>query len=201
MKLPLLIISFVCFGIANAQTISVPPFKRFGFQAGLNTANMNFNLGVPAPAGHAAASWKTGISFGLLLRIPLAKNLFLQPEYAFNQRRGADKSIGVDYDLDYLSMPVLLNYSVSSRISLLAGPQLELLIDARSTGNGSSSNITHDVEERSIGVLAGLEVQIIKSFFLSARYLQGLNHIGIGQRSVVKEFKYQSVNLTAGIRF
>lgn len=200
MKLLLIIISFACLGIADAQTISTPPFKRFGFQAGLNTANMNFNLGVPAPAVHAAASWKTGISLGFLLRIPLAKNLFLQPEYAFNQRKGADKSFSVDYDLDYLSMPVLLNYSISSRISLLAGPQLELLIDARSMGNGVNSNITHDVEERSIGLLAGLEVQIIKSFFLSARYLQGLNHIGIGQRSDAKEFKYESINLTAGIR-
>ncbi|MDP4129484.1 MAG: porin family protein [Bacteroidota bacterium] len=201
MKFLLIIISFACFGFANAQTISAPPFKRFGFQAGLNTANMNFNLGVPAPAGHIAAFWKTGISFGFLLRVPLAKDLFLQPEYAFNQRKGADKSISVDYDLDYLSMPVLLNYSISSRISLLAGPQLELLIDARSAGNGVSSNITHDVEERSIGLLAGLEFRVKKSLFLSARYLQGLNHIGIGQRSDVKEFKYEVVSVSAGIRF
>src|SRR6185437_6020746 len=108
----------------SAQDNTNPSFKRFGFQAGVNIAAMNFNLGNPAPAEKEKLSWKAGISFGFLLRIPLAKNLFLQPEYSFIQRNGEDRSISVDYDLDYLSMPVLLNYSISSRISLLAGPQL-----------------------------------------------------------------------------
>ncbi|HEY8733586.1 MAG TPA: hypothetical protein VIL90_03405, partial [Puia sp.] len=67
--------------------------------------------------------------------------------------------------------------------------------------NGVNTNITHDVEERGIGLIGGLEFTILKSIFLSARYMQGLNHVGIGQRSYTKEFKYQVVNFTAGIRF
>lgn len=134
--------------------------------------------------------------------MPLVKNLFLQPEYAFTQRNGSDESLGIDYRMDYLSMPILLAYRISPRFSLLAGPQLELLIDAQATPQGGTAkSITHDVEERSISLTGGLEADLFRSFFLSARYLQGLNHVGIGQRSDVKEFKYQAVQLTAGVRF
>ena len=86
-------------------------------------------------------------------------------------------------------------------LALVAGPQIEFLVNAKSDDHTVSSNITHDTEERSIAVTAGVELEIKNIFIFSARYLQGLNHIGIGQRSNVKEFKYQAVSLTAGIRF
>ena len=136
-----------------------------------------------------------------MLSIPIANKLTIQPEYSYAQRKGADKSLNIDYSLNWLSMPVLLHYQISPRFALMAGPQVELLINADSTNHGVTTNITHDVEERSIGITGGFEVEIIKSFFLSAKYFQGLNHIGIGQRSTVKEFKYQVVTITAGVRF
>jgi Outer membrane protein beta-barrel domain len=180
---------------------SDPDFKRFAFIAGVNICNMNFNKGAPAPAVHDNAAWKPGITLGFLLRVPLAKNFFLQPEYAYTQRNGSDKSLGTDYSLNYLSMPILLNYKITPAIAILAGPQLELLVNAKSNDHTTSTNITHDTEERSIGATAGIEAEIKKRFILSARYLQGLNHIGIGQRSNVKEFEYQAINITVGVRF
>jgi len=178
-----------------------PPFKRFALQAGINISNMNFNKGEPPPVIHINAAWKPGITLGFSLRVPLMKNLFLQPEYAYTQRKGSDKSAATNYSLNYLSMPVLLNYKLMQGLALVAGPQIEFLVNAKSDDHTVSSNITHDTEERSIAVTAGVELEIKNIFIFSARYLQGLNHIGIGQRSNVKEFKYQAVSLTAGIRF
>jgi hypothetical protein len=194
----LALISYTELAIAQSTDSS---FKRFGFDAGINISNMNFNAGEPPPQVHEDPSWKSGFTFGFQLKVPLAKKLLLQPEYSFSQRNGSDKSIATDYTINYFSMPILLNYQVSPRFNLVAGPQFEITIDASSSVNGQSTNITHDVEERGIGIAGGFEFTIIKSFFLSARYLQGLNHVGIGQRSDVKEFKYQSVIFTAGIRF
>jgi hypothetical protein len=94
-----------------------------------------------------------------------------------------------------------LNYAISPAIAILAGPEAGLLIQAQSSKNGEKTNITHDVEERSIGLTGGLVVKIYKNIFFSIRYIQGLNHIGIGQRSDIKEFKYEAVNLTTGILF
>jgi len=98
-------------------------------------------------------------------------------------------------------MPLLLEFRPSPRFGLFAGPQFEILIDANSSKNGSSADITHDVEERNIGVNAGAEWDIYQAFFLTLSYFQGLNHIGIGQRSDLKEFKYQIFTLTGGFRF
>ena len=178
-----------------------PPFPRFALQAGADFSNMNFNKGVPAPASPVAASWKAGFTLGLLMRVPLAASWWLQPEYSFTRRNGADKSTNISYQLDYLSLPVLLSYRISPALSVMAGPEAGILIHAGSGNNGSNTNITHDTEERSLGFTGGLQLDIKKRFFLSARYLQGLNHIGIGQRSNLKEFKYQSASLTAGVRF
>jgi hypothetical protein len=192
---------FISSNSLSAQESRNPSFKRFGVQAGLNIAAMNFNLGRPAPAAHEKLSWKPGITFGFLLRVPLAKKLFLQPEYSFTQRNGKDENLGKAYRLNYFSLPVLLIYKIAPAFSVMAGPRAEILINARSATSGESSNITHDVEERGIGITAGLEAGIINNIFLSARYFRGLNHIGIGQRSDTKEFKYEAISFTAGIRF
>jgi hypothetical protein len=46
-----------------------------------------------------------------------------------------------------------------------------------------------------------VEISLLKSLSFNVRYLQGLNHIGVGQRSAVREFKLQSVQLSLDTRF
>jgi hypothetical protein len=199
----LLFIFFIFYaGIAGAQPVTEPSYKYFGFQAGVIISNMNFNLGSTAPDTTIKSVWKPGFTFGFILQIPLVEKLSLQPEYSFTRRYGTDQSIGTDFRLDYFSMPLLLKYMISEKFDFFAGPQFELLINAQSTNKGESSDITHIVEERCIGIVGGLEVHIASAFFISGRYFQSLNNIGIWQRSGdVKEFKYQLVSLTAGMRF
>lgn len=184
-----------------AQTASDAPVKRFALRIGTDITNMNFNKGVPAPEPPVDAVWKTGITAGFSVQIPLVNRLYLQPEYVYTRRSGFDKRVAKSYHADYFSLPILLRYQLSYPLSVVAGPQAELLINAKAKSNGASTDITHDMEERSIAFTAGLNLRIRKEFFVSARYIQGLNHIGIGQRSEVTEFKYQVISLTAGIQF
>ena len=178
------------------------PFKRFGFQAGANYSNMNFNAGYSMPAlPHQDAAWKTGFTFGFMFAVPISDEFLIQPEFNYSQRNGSDISLGIDYHFDFVSVPLLLSFQPISRLSILLGPQIEILINASSDKNGVHSNITHDVEERGIGIIGCVSFDVYESVFISARYFQGVNHVGIGQRTDVKEFKYQSALLTAGIRF
>lgn len=176
-------------------------FKRFGFKAGVTVSNLNFNKGIPPPSSPVTPSWKTGINVGFLLHVPVIADLSIQSEYSFSHIMGEDKSTETKYRLNYLSMPVLLNYKVSKKFSVEAGPEVDLLINAKKQIGATSSNITHDTEERNFGIAAGVEYELIKSISLNARYLHGLNHIGIGQRSDVKEFKLEQFLLTTLIRF
>jgi len=200
-NLLLFIILSGCFLHSAAQISTDASYKRFGFMAGINLSNMNFNRGFPRPSAPLASAWKSGIMISFLVKVPLAKNLFLQPQYSYIQRRGADKSLETSYVVDYFSLPALLSYKISPHFSLLAGPQAEILIHAKATNNGITNTITHNVEERSIGALAGIEFRLSQNFFLTAHYMKGLNHIGIGQRQDVKEFQYDGVDLMAGIEF
>jgi hypothetical protein len=173
----------------------------FGIKLGANYSNTNFNQGSPKPPTPVATTWQAGFLAGFLVQITLPHRLALQQEYLFSQVRGEVSNGGAQYTLRYLSLPLLLKYTLVPRVAVMAGPQFDLLIQARQKAGGQTADITHDTEERGIGATAGIEVSLSKNLSLNARYLQGLNHIGIGQRSAVQEFKLQSVQLSLDARF
>ena len=199
--LPLLLIAFLVVKYSAAQNGDQHSMERFGFKLGVNYSGMNFNKGYPPPDTHLAVVWMAGITAGFLLAVPLVDKLSVNPEYAYSQMRGKDERSGTTYKLNYLSLPVFLTYRITQRIAIKAGPQLDLLINEKKNAGMGDQNITHDTEERNVGVAAGVEVKLITNFYLEARYMQGLNHIGIGQRSNTTEFTSQLVQLNANFRF
>lgn len=191
---------------ASAQRPAETPVTRrlpvsFGLRLGLNQSNTNFNQGEPKPTVPVETTWRTGFVVGALVQVDLSKKLALQQEYLLAQQGSEVRGTNTRYRLRYLSLPLLLKYRVVPRVALVAGPQFDLLLDARQETAGQTTNITHDTEERGLGATAGLEVQLWRSLSLSARYLQGVNHVGLGQRSAVQEFKWQSAQVAAEIRF
>lgn len=199
--LPLLLIAFLAAKFSTAQETDQHSMQRFGVKVGMNYSCMNFNEGVPKPASHVANTWMTGVTVGFMMEVPLINNFSLTPEYAYSLRRGKDERSNISYSLDYLSMPVLLKYAITPGIAVKAGPQFDLLIHAKQSNSTGDLNITHDTEERNIGAAACVEVRLVKSIYLEARYLHGLSHVGIGQRSNTTEFKYRLVQLDAAFKF
>jgi opacity protein-like surface antigen len=114
---------------------------------------------------------------------------------------GENKSNGNQYSTSYVSLPLLFKYSIIDRLSVLAGPQFDLLIKSVQNVNGIRKDITHETEERSIYVVGGVEFNFTESLSIDARYLHGFNHIGIRQPLDVTEFKYEGIQLTAAYKF
>lgn len=168
----------------------------WGGQVGFTYANTNFNQGFPPPPAPVATAWQPGWVVGLWARVALPHRFGLQQEYSLLQLGGAVAG-GPRYTLRYLSLPLLLRYGLLPRLTVLAGPQFDLLVAARQNG----TDITHDTEERGVGATAGLELALGARLALRARYLQGLNHVGIGQRAAgVQEFKWQAVQAGVAVR-
>jgi hypothetical protein len=176
--------------------------KKFGFKVGVNHSHMNYQRGY-RPAGQLAPASKpmTGLTAGLVLNLPVTHNISIQPEYLYASRKTFLTASGVTNHFQYLSLPVFLQLKLSEKIFLLGGPQFDLLIHATTNDGKQSVEITHDVEERNLGATGGIQYFFSNKFFIDARYMHGISNVGVGQRSSVQEFKYQSFELTAGIRF
>ncbi len=194
-NLLLLFVSFMLLQAAVGQDNRIA-FDRFGFRIGVNISHVNFAQGSPPPTIPIETSRRTGINTGFVILVPLNDKLFFQQEYLYSQMGGQEKKSGTVYKLNYFSMPVFLKYQLTEKFSLMAGPQFDLLINAKKIENGVSSLITHDTEERSFAIAAGVEFKIIRSISLCARYLHGINHIDIGQ-----EFKFQTLQLSTCVHF
>jgi len=111
----------------------------------LSSFSQTFNIGIKGGASINkidGSSFKDEFTYGYHLggfaTIGLSKKFAIQPEVLFNQFK-TDTSLSFssvyhfnnvsDIKLNYLSIPILLNYNVSNILALQAGPQFGILLD------------------------------------------------------------------------
>jgi len=150
--------------------------------------------------------FKTGYHLGGFVEIDLGKRFGLQPELLFNQyQTRTDTSFRQVYasafsdaasgevKLNYLSIPVLLNYRLSKAFALQAGPQFGILInkDQNLLQNGRQAFRGGD-----LSMLGGLQLSLGK-LRLNGRYAVGLNDIN--EVTDQNKWKSQAIQLSVGL--
>jgi len=145
-----------------------------------------------------------GYSAGAYADIKLGSKWSIQPEVLFNQVSAdtSDKfSDLVDFNsgkvskikLNYISIPLLLNYNISKGISLQAGPQYGILMS-------QDRDLLQDGKEAfkkgDFSMLAGLQLKFA-SIRLYGRYAVGLNNISDVTNN--DKWKNQSIQLGIGL--
>lgn len=171
-----------------------------------------FHLGVKAGANITKVDGKSfkdefryGYHLGGFAEIRLGNKLVLQPEVLFNQyATRLDSNYKNVYEdifdgnsnikLNYLSIPVLLNYKlVGNFISLQAGPQFGILIDQNKTllQNGGNAFKSGD-----LSMLAGVLVRL-GPIRVNGRYAIGLNDIS--DISDDNKWKSQGFQVSVGL--
>lgn len=130
--------------------------------------------------------FRYGYHLGGFAEIGLGGRLGIQPEVLFNQyQTRADSSFSnvyqnslhisnyQDVKLNYLSIPLLLNYKLGSLLSLQLGPQYGILIDQSKNllQNGKAAFKNGD-----FSMVGGAQIHISK-IRLQGRYFVGLNNI------------------------
>lgn len=191
----LILMAIGCSRQLAAQTSGL----AYALKAGLSYNNMNFKAG--SPPTDVPNHYKPGGYIGAGLYVPLGGKLAVEPQYLYSIQKGEDKTRQEAYTMHYLSLPVYLHFLLTDRFSLLAGPEFGLLIKAQQRSGGTVSNITHDTEERSVSAVAGFAFRITGSLYADARYLHGFNHVGLSQRSAVREFKWRRLEIGISVRF
>jgi opacity protein-like surface antigen len=150
-----------------------------------------FSLGVKAGANIFKVDGKSfkdefkyGYHLGGFVTIGVGGRFSLQPEVLFNQyQTKTDTSFkniyenafsgATDIKLNYLSIPVLLNYKLGSLLSLQAGPMFSILMD-------QDKNLLRNGQEAfkkgEFSMLGGAQIGLGK-IKLTGRYVVGLNNI------------------------
>ena len=173
---------------------------KFGAKAGANITKVD--------GRSFKDEFRYGYHAGGFVEIGLGGKLGLQPEVLFNQyqtrvdssfknvyKNALNFSGNRDVKLNYLSVPILLNYKLANILSLQAGPQFGILLDQGTTllNNGKEAFNKGD-----FSMLAGAQINISK-IRVSGRYVVGLNNINdIDDQN---EWKNQGFQVSLGLAF
>lgn len=154
---------FMAVGTVSAQNINI------GTKIGLNSYTINND-------NNSDFDSRIGIHAGLLGHIHLNDDFALQPEIVYSMQ-GA-KSGNSELKLDYINVPVLVQYMFDNGFRLQAGPQLGLLINAKSENNNSSNDLKDEFKSVDATLSFGVGyVHPPTSFGIDARYNLGVNDI------------------------
>lgn len=143
-----------------------------------------------------------GYQVGAFATIPIGKKLGIQPEVIFSQTNIDTSSKFSDVyqftnvsqvKLQYLKIPLLLNFSPNPYVSFQVGPQFGILIDENINlvNNGSNAFTKGD-----FSMLGGLQFNIRK-LRIYGRYGVGLNNLN----DIDKKEKWRNQNIQLGVGF
>lgn len=173
---------------------------NFGIKAGSNISKID------------GKSFKDEFQYGYLLggfaEVGLGGKLSLQPEVLFNQyKTKVDTTFNAIYQnalhdvtsgdvkLNYLSIPLVLNYKLGNVLSLQAGPQFGILMNQDNTLLENGKNAFQNGD---FSMLGGAQISISK-LRLTGRYAVGLNNINdIDNKD---KWRSQAFQLSAGFAF
>jgi len=149
-------------GTATAQHVN------FGVKGGLNSFTINTD-------NSSGFDSKIGLHAGLLGHIHLNDQYALQPELVYSMQ-GATSG-NTDIKLDYINVPLLVQYMFDNGFRIQAGPQLGLLLNAKAE-NGSSVDIKDDFKSIDLGLNIGASyIHPPSGFGIDARYNLGFSDI------------------------
>ena len=172
-----------------------------------------FHIGIKAGANIGKVEGKSfkqefryGYHLGGFAEIGLGKKFAIQPEVMFNQysttvdsnfshiyQNAFNPAYASNVKLNYLSIPILLNYKLLGPLSIQAGPQYSILMDHNKTllQNGG------DAFKRGDFSMVGGAVLKVSKFRFTGRYVVGLNNINDIDKQ--DKWKNQAVQLSVGL--
>jgi hypothetical protein len=161
-----IVLVFCCF-ISQAQ-------KRvsFGLKGGLNIANQIGNVGFLVPSNDQS---RFGVHVGVYSSISLTKKFSLQPEIIYSEQ-GAKNRTSPDFNVksSYINLPIVLNYSLTRKLTFGTGPQFGFLLDASSKFMYPNANWYY---QNDFSWIMGFSYHLPLDLNFSIRYAFGLSDI------------------------
>lgn len=156
---------------ANAQSEA-----HFGIKAGMNASELHTNN------GSARYNTRIGYHAGVLAHIhKRASHWAIQPEVMYSLEGAKSNLVGSNdkafTNLGYLNVPVLVQYMFDNGFRIEAGPQLGLLLSAKSKINNAKTDIKNQFKTTSFAIPVGLSYLTRTGLGFDARYAFGISDL------------------------
>jgi len=163
------LISFLfTFFVFNYFLMAQPGRSQFGIKAGVNVASVNVEDGEDWDA-------RTGFHAGGLVHIHVDEHFAVQPELVFSAQGG--ESGNTKLKLNYINLPVLLQYMTNSGFRLQTGPQLGFLISAESKTGDVEVDVDDNLKKVDFAWSFGGGYIFPSRFGIDARFNLGISNI------------------------
>ena len=175
-KLSLLAMAAFITSIAGAQI-------QFGVKAGLNLGNLSIS-----PSGGASYSLHPSLHAGGLVYLPLISHFGLQPELLYSGQGTKVKYAGMTAttNLGYVNVPILFKYKDPSGFFAEIGPQLGILLSAKTKADGTTTDVKDHVKSTDISGVLGIGYLTSLNLGIDARYNLGFTNINKDGDGTVK---------------
>ncbi len=161
-------ISFLIATVLISSALFAQTNAKFGLKGGLNIASLKVE-------DEESSDSRLGLHLGALAHIHLAPQFALQPEVVYSQQ-GLKTNVTDDettFKLDYINIPLMLQYMFSNGFRIETGPQLGFLVNAQV---GSLDN-KDDYKSTDVSWGLGLGYLSYSGLGIGARYNFGLTNI------------------------
>ena len=147
---------------------------KFGLKAGLNVSTLSNSQG-----GERGS--RLGLNAGALGHIHLSPQWAIQPEVVFSSQGAKYTVLNEEHSLalNYINIPLQLQYMFDNGFRLEAGPQVGFLLRAKQkVGSSAARDIKDNFKSTDIGLAAGISyVAPSTGFGVDLRYNLGLTNI------------------------
>ena len=188
--------------ILTLGSLSAQDFK-FGIQAGTN-------LAVQSPIGdyYNNEDIRAGLHAGVFGNYSFNESIYLQAELNYDQKGSQTKDATNKYD--YVSVPVLFNYSLGKswktplRFNIYAGPYASFLVNAETEFDTEELNETIDMKDNTenteFGIITGFGLRYpVKESSLMFNIRLGLGLTSVDKIDADPKNKY--IGLSLGYEF
>jgi hypothetical protein len=161
----------------------------FSFKIGYNLANV-----IVSPEPMNIVDAKNGLHAGVVFNnIQIANKIKFQPELLYSMQGFKVGKLG-NVGLHYISLPALVKLDMGSNASLVFGPQVSYLANARIGVGNDLFSLSYDglFKKWDASGVAGLEYKVNNKITLGGRYLLGLSNINkdfdLGQKNTFNDY-------------
>lgn len=203
-RIILTVAAVFAFGFANAQD------AKFGVKGGLNLANFEGDTdGLDMKS-------KAGFHVGGFVAIKLSDKFTLQPEVLYSTQgakadniqqdiNGTIYTADVDFNLDYVNVPLMVKYYAAEKFNIEFGPQVGFLtaakVKATINGNSAEQDVKDQFESVDFGVNVGAGYDFTEKLSAGLRYNLGLSNIAKTEPGDDSKLKNAVFSVSLGYKF